>query len=207
MVIIMPATAYARSGRTYYTEAKLAIMKSNLEKYEWAREQRAGLLAAADRWVKWDDQRLRSLVIPPRVPRCYEVHNMGCPVHGLEINRRSLYDWGFDLDHPFKVKCPVGGEEYPSNDFAAFLASGMKDRSLLTGDYPDDGWGWQKAGDNRHYFFVAYYAHWSMLRYTLPAIQVLGQAAVIAPDPEQAKRYANKCALLLWQLEIGRAHV
>jgi Heparinase II/III-like protein len=197
----MPAVA--KTGRTYYTDAKLAIMRSNLEKYDWAREERAGILAEADRWARYNDERLRTLVIPPRVPRCYEVHNMGCPVHGLEINRRRLYDWGVDFDRPFKIKCPVGGEEYPSNDFAAFLAGGMKDRSLLTGDYADDGWGWHKAGDpTRAYWFVAYYAHWSMVKFLFPAITALGKAAVVAPDPELARLYAHKCALLLWQMAV-----
>ena len=201
LAILVPADA--KTGRTYYTDAKLAIMRSNLEKYDWAREERAGILADADRWAKYDDERLRTLVIPPQVPRGYEVHNMGCPVHGLEINRRRLYDWGVDFDRPFKIKCPVGGEEYPSNDFAAFLASGMKDRSLLTGDYADDGWGWHKEDDlTRAYWFVAHYAHWSMIKFLFPAITALGKAAVMAPDPEQAKRYAHKCALLIWQLAV-----
>lgn len=201
LAILAPAAA--KTGRTYYTDTKLAIMRANLEKYDWAREERARILAEADRWAGYDDARLRTLVIPPEVPRCYEVHNLGCPVHGLEINRRQLYDWGIDFDRPFKIKCPVGGEEYPSNDFAAFLASGLKDRSLLTGAFADDGWGWHKANDPaRGYYFVAYYAHWSMVKFLFPAITALGQAALVAPDPEQARRYAHKCALLLWQLAV-----
>lgn len=198
MVTIMPA--FAKTGRTWYTDAKLAQMRSNLQKYEWAQKQQAAVIAEAERWAKYDDARLRTLVIPPQVPRGYEVHNDGCPIHGLEINKRKLYDWEIDFDRPFKIKCPVGGEEYPSNDFAAYLASGMQDKSLLTGPYADDGWGWVKEGDNRHYWFVAYYAHWSMRNFLMPAIRSLSTAAVVTQDPVQARRYAHKCALLLWQL-------
>ncbi len=192
--------AWAAFERNYYTEDKLDIMRSNLEKYEWARGKRNSALAGADRWAKYDDERLLTLVVPPEVPRGYQIHNFGCPVHGIKVHEKGLYRWIIDFDNPWKVKCPVGGEEYPSNDFGAFLASGMKDRSLLTGDYPDDGWGWNKEGDETNYWFVAYYAHWSMSRFTMPAISSLGQAAIVAPDPEQAKLYAHKCALLLWQL-------
>lgn len=200
-VFLVPADA--RTGRGYHTDAKLAVMRNNLEKYGWAREERAAILAEADRWAGYDDERLRALVIPPQVPRGYEVHNMGCPLHGLEINRRRLYDWEIDFDRPFKIKCPVGGEEYPSNDFAAYLASGMKDRTLLAGGYADDGWGWRRADDpGRAYWFVAYYAHWSMVKFLFPAITALGKAALVAQDPEQAGRYAHKCGLLLWQLAV-----
>ncbi len=200
LAALLPACAHA--GRKYYTDAKLAIMRSNLEKYGWARSYRAQMLAAADRWAAYDDKKLRTLVVPPEVPRCYDLHSFGCPVHGERAYDNGLYKWGISFDKPFKVVCPYGGEEYPSNDFAAFLASGMKDRSLLTGDYPDDGWGWRKEGDTANYWFVAYYAHWIMLRSLLPAISTLGTAAVMCEEdaPEAARKYAHKCALLLWQL-------
>ena len=201
-VLLCAATipAFANGARHYYTDAKLATMRRNIEKYEWARKQRDRIVAAAERWAEYDDEKLRTLVIPPSVPRCYQVHNFGCPVHGVKVHEKGLYKWIIDFDNPYKITCPVGGEEYPSNDFAAFLASGMKDRSLLTGDHADDGWGWHEEGDEANYWFVAYYAHWSMMRFTMPAISSLGTAAVVSEDPQQARLYAHKCAVLLWQL-------
>ncbi len=188
--------------RNYYTDAKVAVMRRNLTQHEWAGKKRDEIFRAADHWARYDDATLRTLVIPPGVPRGYQVHNFGCPVHGIEVHKTGLYKWIIDFDKPYTVKCPVGGEEYPSNDFAAFLASGMRDRTLLTGPYADDGWGWNKEGDDTNYWFVAYYAHWTMRRQTLPAIQDLGVATVLAEvtDPERACLYAHKCALLLWQL-------
>ena len=200
--LVMTMPAEAKNGRTFYTDAKLAVMRSNVEKYEWARKTRDGVIAAAERWAKYPDEKLRTLVVPPQVPRAYEVHNMGCPIHGLDINKEGLYHWIIDFEKPFKIKCPVGGEEYPSNDFARFLASGMKDRSLLTGGYADDGWGWNKPPDNRNYWFVAYYAHWSMRSFLLSAIRSLATATVVAEDPQQARRFAHKCSLLLWQFAV-----
>lgn len=200
-IVALPALS-SKSGRTYYTDGKKAIMRANLEKYEWARQQRDAAIAAAEKWAAYSDEKLRTLPVPPEVPRGYQVHNFGCPVHGVEVHKNGLYKWIIDFDSPWKVKCPVGGEEYPSNDFGAFLASDMKDRSLLTGEYADDGWGWNKAGDEANYWFVAYYAHWSMSRFMIPAIEALARATVVAEDenPELARKFAHKCAVILWQL-------
>lgn len=190
--------------RNYYTDAKLSRIQANLATHGWARESRDQTLASAERWAGYEDGKLRTLVVPPEVPRAYQVHNFGCPVHGVEVHRDGLYKWIIDFDRPFKIKCPVGGEEYPSNDFAAFLDSGMKDKALLTGPYADDGWGWHRPDDpdEANYWFVAYYAHWSMNRYLMEAIRALSLAALLAEDAGQARTYAHKCALLLWQLAV-----
>ena len=195
-------TAHATDSRTYYTDARMDVARHNLEHYAWAREHKAEIIGKAEHWARYEDAKLRTLVSPPEVPRGYQVHNDGCPVHGVRVHEQGLYRWIIDFDRPYKVTCPVGGETYPSNDFEAFLATGMKDRSLLTGPYADDGWGWHRPGDPvpANYWFVAYYAHWSMMRFLMEAIEVLGQASVLADDEGDAKRYAHKCALLLWQL-------
>ena len=200
LVFAMPSVAQAE--RHYFTAAKLATMRKNVEAHKWAQAQRDGILVSADRWLKYDDEKLRTLVVPPCVPRGYQVHNFGCPVHGVEVHAKGLYKWIIDFDNPYKITCPVGGEEYPSNDFGAFLASGMEDRSLLTGEYADDGWGWNKEGDKANYWFVAYYAHWIMLKQLLPGIRDLGTAVVLVEhtDEQKARIYAHKCGLLLWQL-------
>ncbi len=194
--------AQAGSARTYYTDARLSILKRNLEQYDWARKERDEILAAADRWAKYDDDKLRTVVIPPQVPRGYQVNNFGCPVHGVKVHEQGLYRWIIDFDNPYKIKCPADGEEYPSNDFAGFLESGLNDRSLLIGPYPDDGWGWPKPGEEENYWFVAYYTHWSMHRFLPDAITSLSKAALLTEDPKQAGRYAHKCALILWQLSV-----
>ncbi|MDA0748568.1 MAG: heparinase II/III family protein [bacterium] len=202
LVLFLPVQATAE--RKYFTDARLAVVRSNLEKYEWAREQRKKILETADRWAKHEDERLRTLVVPPQVPRAYQEHNDGCPIHGVRAHETGLYKWGIDFDQPFKITCPVGGEVYPSNDFQAFLDSGMKDRSLLTGEYADDGWGWHRPGDPdpANYWFVAYYAHWSMMRFLMEAIESLGNAVILAESEEHAARYAHKAGLLLWQVAV-----
>ena len=211
LMALTALSAWADFERSLYSEEKMAILRNNLDKYEWAQKQRDAEIARAEQWVAYDDEKLRNMVVPPDVPRAYDIHNFGCPVHGVEANAKGLYTWKIDPDRPYKIVCPAGGEEYPANDFAAYLASGMQDKSLLFNpehpdpadplhkQYVDDGWGWNKEGDPTNYWFVAYYAHWSMRQFTLPAIESLGMAALLSDDLEQARVYAHKCAVLLWQ--------
>lgn len=177
-----------------------ARMRTNLATYDWARRQQAACLAAAEAWACRDDRFLQAMVIPPQVPRAYDVHQLGCPIHGDAANQGGLYRWRYSLDRPYKIRCPAGGEEYPSNDYAAFLASGLQDRGLLDGQYADDGWGWLRAEEQHHYWFVAYYAHWSMQREVRRALDELSVGTLVAEDDEQARRLAHKAALLLWRL-------
>ena len=202
LVALLAPPAAAQFGRYLYTNDRLAIMRTNVDEYGWARSKRNQALGLAEKYAQYTDEKLRTVVVPPRVPRAYQVHNFGCPVHGIKVHEKGLYKWVIDLEHPWQVTCPVGGEVYPSNDFGAFLRSGMKDRSLLTGEYGDDGWGWHRPGDetDANYWFVAYYAHWSMMRYLRDALTGLGQGAILTDDPEKARLYAHKCGVILWQL-------
>lgn len=192
------ASSFAKSARTYYTDARLGVMRQNLAQADWAQAEAKAIIGRADRWVNVDDARLRLLVPPPTVPRAATINPLECPIHGQEVLKHGgRYAWKIDFDHPYKVVCPVGGESYPSNDFLAYLQSGMKDKALLQGEYVDDGWGYQKApGDKYKYWFVAYYAHWAARNLLHPALRDLSQAYLLTNDP----RYAHKCALLLWQL-------
>jgi hypothetical protein len=205
-VVLASGATCADRTRSYYTDARIQTMRTNIADYDWARTQRDEAVAKAEKWAALDDARLRSLVIPPHVWRGYDVHPNGCPIHGNEIYKKGGYAWLIDLEKPFKVKCPIGGEEYPSNDFAAYLASGMKDRSLLTGDYIDDGFGWRKPDDpgEAKYWFVAYYAHWSMQKFVTEALDSLTNAMLFIEDqePAKAKLYAHKLGVLLHEMAI-----
>lgn len=178
------------------SEKKSSAAGRNLERYSWAREQRDGILSRAKRWLRYDDSRLRTLVPPPEVPRAIVAHEKGAPVNGEALNRIGRYSWIVSFDRQWKVTSPVDGRVYPSSDFQAFLDSGLQDRSLLTGPYPDDGWGCHVEGEEKPFWFVGVYAHWSVRNLLLPAIDDLSKAYLLALDP----RCAHACALLLWQL-------
>jgi hypothetical protein len=187
-------SARAGAERAYYTAAKMAVLKQNLEKYEWARLERDAIIARADKWLKYDDEKLRTLVPPPNVPRAVIPYEVGVTFKSGDLEMYH-YNWQVSFDKPWKLTAP-NGREYPSNDFEAFLRSGCKDRSLLTGEFPDDGWGWHVPGEDRKVWFVAYYAHQLIMRHFLPALDDLSRAYLFTDDA----RYAHACALLLWQV-------
>jgi len=182
-----------KSARTLHTEAEVQLARQNLARYPAAAALCKAMVGQAEAWSGWSDERLASLVTPPQVPRAFNISFSGCPVHGREAFQTGNYSFAIDLARPFKVKCPVGGEEYPSNDFAAYLASGMQDRSLLTGPYPDDGWGWRKPGEEKKYWFVAYYNHWAYLRHVIPGALALSRAYLLTGE----RRYAHQAIILL----------
>jgi len=199
-------TMAAEAERQYYTESVIRTAVENIERHDWAKKERDRIVAEADKWLNYDDATLRLLVTPPEIPRAVVAHVKGAPVMGEELNKIGRYSWIISFDRPYKVKSPVDGAIYPSNDFLAYYRSGLDergvfhpdraDRSLLTGPYPDDGWGCKVEGFEKPFWFVGVYAHWSVVRLLLPAIENLSKAYLLTDDP----RYAHACAVLLWQL-------
>jgi oligo-alginate lyase len=195
--LLLPAAARAQQqARGYYTDARLAALRRNVAESEWARVERDRILARAAKWLVYSDERLRTLVPPPGVPRAGIAHLKGAPVNGEALNKHGRTSWIISFDDPWKITSPVDGAVYPSNDFAAFMKSGYKDRSLLTGPYPDDGWGCEVPDENKRFWFVGVYAKLSAERLLIPALADLSRAYLITDD----SRYAHACALLLWQL-------
>ena len=113
-------------------------------------------------WLELTDDEIWSLQPDSTIPRWHWVNvSGGCPVHGGAIYRdRAFYPWLDETDQPirtyrsanvpyaWKIKCPVGEELYPSNDFANF--------DFTSGEFPDDGiGGGYIAPDGTHYGFIA----------------------------------------------------
>ena len=190
-----------KSARTLHTDAQIAAARANVARFAAAKAVADHIIKEADYWKDWSDQSLHDLVTTAEVPRATNVCDAGCPVHGkaiFEINGGSTYPWIVDPKHPFKVKCPIGGETYPDNDYGAYYRSGFKDRSTLVGKIVDDGWGWVGPDGNR-YWFVAYANHmiWQGLdpdsRSINTAILFLSRAYLLTGD----RAYAHKAAILL----------
>ena len=157
----------------------------------WPDVNVASALALADRWMKYTPQELRDMVPPHTVPRAFDTHFLQCPQHSEEIKAFGSYPWIIDPDRPYKLICPVGGEEYPTNDFDHHNPGGPEDVS--SEPYVDTGWGWRDPNHHQKYWFVAYYAHWLYHRHLRPVAVALGQAYVITGDV----RYATQGAALL----------
>ena len=190
-----------KDKRTLFTDAEIAQARANVAQYPAALALADGFIKDADYWVSWTDEALRDVVTGAEVPRAFDCCPAGCPIHGRKIFEvtGSTYPWIIDPKDPFKVKCPIGGETYPSNDYGKFYHSGFKDRSDFNGPYVDDGRGWV-APDGQRYWFVAHWNHWLwMMHGTAPhpnlatGLAALGRAYLLTGDA----RYAHKAAVLL----------
>lgn len=189
-----------KTARTLHSDAELAQLRANVASYPTAKAAVEPSLVEARYWVEWSDEALHDLVTTAEVPRAVELCNGGCPIHGRKIFEGingSSFPWIVDPKTPFKVKCPIGGEVYPSNDYGAYYRSGFKDKSTLTGPYVDDGWGWL-APDGQRFWFVAHANHlvWQGpgldSRCITNGLRSLGRAYLLTGD----KLYAHKAAVL-----------
>jgi hypothetical protein len=193
-----------KDARTLFTDVEIAVARDNVANYPAARAVAARIIAEADAWAAWADEALRELVPGAEVPRAFELCPEGCPVHGKKIFEKtgSFYPWIVDPKKPFQVKCPTGGETYPSNDYGRFYRSGFQDRSDFNGPYVDDGRGWVGPNGAR-YWFVACWSHWLWMSHPSAVhsnlssgLAALGRAHLLTGEP----RYAHKAAVLLTRI-------
>jgi hypothetical protein len=205
LLLSLCAVAAAKTGRTYYTEARVAVAKENLAEYEWARNTRDRILktgdpiryyigptyTSADTFAAQSDEFLWMLQPMTELPRMYDVGKdptAMCPVHGAAVKKFGTFNpWRIDpIGHPYQVQCPVGGEWYPSNRYDL--------GDLTSGEFPDDGSGCLYNGQRYH--FLAEYAHMVYGSVVVPTLTSLSQAYVLTGDPQ----YAHKGCILLARL-------
>lgn len=201
---IAPPTGDPRDGRVpqwplktqrrLYTEEQMVQARMLTSTHPNAIALKNNILAVADYWVTVPDEQLHQIMPDERVPRALDVSasSDGCPVHGTAIFSHGTYPWILDRERPYQVKCPVGNEVYPSNDFSAYLASNMQNSALLTGPYADNGYGWQHSS-GRKYWFVAYAVHWHWRSTWVGAALKLAQAYALTGNRD----YARKAIVIL----------
>lgn len=214
----------AKTKSTYYTAEKVANARENIGKYEWASARRDAVVASAEQYLQMDDDSLWQMVTSQEVPRSlgvalrYTQRIKGSPgPEGAEINKYGNYPWIIDpIQHPWKLKSPVTGELYPTNDFKSYYESGLDKHGkfdpalakargsefLVNELYPDrgadwgvdDGSGWMDE-DGDIWTFAAYYNHWGVWYNGLimNALNTLRDAYLYTGD----ERYAYKGLVLL----------
>ena len=190
--------APVKTQRTLLTSEKIAELKGssgfvNLAMKGDSRPFTAGVgNAPAERWVEKSDDWFWQMMPSTEILRCTTVGNdnfrtpkTGCPVHAEKIyEANAFYPWIVDVETmPYKLKCPIGGETYPSNDFVS--------GDMTTGPYADDGRGYNRAGQKFH--FIGLYAHYAYNTMLQPAIKSFGHAYLATSD----RRYAHKAAVCL----------
>ncbi|MBN2564041.1 MAG: heparinase II/III family protein [Phycisphaerae bacterium] len=181
-----------KTARALFTDDQIFRVRQLCDTDALAIALKRKVVQKAANWIEIPDEQLYWLLPDSRVPRAFNVSAKGCPIHGTAIYQHGRYPWVLDREAPFTITCPVGGEQYPSNDFGAYLASGMQDRSLLTGPYADDGRGWV-APDGEKYWFVAHACHEHWKEIWLPAVKLLSLAYAMTGDPV----YARKAIVML----------
>ncbi len=175
-----------KDERTIYTTELLAAARARLAEYPSLREEADKAIAAAREIAQRSDRELWELLAPTRIERTYYVNqNAGCPVCGLKIKQVDpFHPWILEpFEHPYKMKCPVCGRRFPTNDFAAGEMTG--------GEYPDDGTGCV-VGDET-YRFIGEYTHWVYREFFNPYVRQLTEAVALTDDP----RLAHKLAVML----------
>lgn len=181
------------------TPEQLNTARQNVASDPSAQRVAENIFEAAAPWLESDDQAIRDLMPDAQVPRSFVVSFLsGCPIHGggsedLGGYAHALTKWHHDpFNDRWKLRCKFGGETYPSNDFEAFYRSGMKDRSLLTGLYPDDGFGWRAPGSPHKQWFIGYCCH-RIWEATVAGLEALTHGYLLSDDP----RYAHKALVIL----------
>ena len=190
-----------------YTPEQIRLARQRAAEDADAKKIAGRVFADADPWLDRDQEFIRGLMPGPEIPRSWTINFVsGCPVHGGGPKGYGGYAQGGWKHNPFKdkwrVTCAVGGESYPSNDFEAYYESGMEDRSLLTGPYADDGWGWRgDDGPFRHWFIA--YCCCSIWNAVVAGLTSLAQAYLLSGDG----RYAHKALVILDRLAEVYPHM
>lgn len=182
-----------KTERMIFTDSLVLLAHENIRQYPAARLMKEKIVQAADVMAALTDDELAVLMTDARVPRAFELSAKGCPVHGdsvFNVGGRSA--WTVDLKHPFQVKCPIDGQVFPSNDYAAYYQSGFTEQKDWDTSYTDDGFGWT-APDGERYWFVAY-ANQQTWAKVINGIGDLSKAYMLTGE----HRYASQAAYMLY---------
>ena len=202
LLTIMSVSLSAKDGSTYYTPERIRNGRSNLDKYEWGKKEFGRIVAGdtlryyigprygpADKLIEKSDEFIWMLQPTTKIPR-FVPRNVRarCPVHGIKVRDKNPWcPYRIDpINRPYKIQCMLGGEWYPSNDFAA--------GDMTSGDFPDDGNGINHGGDTFH--LLSEYAHMVYGSFVVPSLRSLSMAYVLTGK----KAYARKGTILLARL-------
>ncbi len=188
-----------------FTPEQVRLARQHVADDPVARKTADAIFKSAAPWLERESDAIRHLMPDAFIPRTRHItpgtftvnYATGCPVHDRppeDFEGYSQWEWIYD---PFKdrwrITCPVGGETYPSNDFEAFYQT--RDRSLLTGPYPDDGYGWRPDGSPYRFWFIGYCGD-AMWRTVMGGLTALSRAYLLGGDA----RYAHKALVILDRL-------
>ena len=213
------AAAEVRDYGGRYTAERIANLRANCAKYDWAKAQQRAAVAAAKSWVEKSDEVLWTMIPGQKLPRCIDVSyykgkRTGCLKCGPAINRFGNYPYQADIwGSPFKLTCPNCKVVFPTNDFRKYYESGIDEagvfnpekadkRLLFNAEHPDpsdplhkygvdDGYGYFDEHGGRH-LFVAYFV-WQYWNRIISGVGALANAYLYTGE----QKYAHKALVLL----------
>ncbi len=222
-LLIAAAGCAGRDGGGYYTDERIANVRANVERYDWAAAQRDSQVRAAQPFVEMSDDELWALVPCQSLPRTIDVTltktpegtvRKGCLNCGEDIFQHGNYPYEVDpLDRPWKIRCPSCNMLFPTNDFGAFYESAIDehgcfdaskgDRSLLFNtEHPDPDdplhtWGvddgWGYTAEDGTEYRFIGYYTWQHWRMVRSAVGALTNAWMYTGE----QVYAHKAGILL----------
>ncbi len=150
-----------KTGRTYYTDERVATGLANVERHDWAKAIRRRICetgdpiryyigpeyTASDTYAAQSDESLWLLQPQTKIGRVVWPGDTiaRCPHCGDAVRKISVWNhWRIDpLSNPYQVQCRMCGDWFPSNS--------CHEGDMSSGPFPDDGDGCLHEG--LRYFF------------------------------------------------------
>ena len=196
-----------KTSRSLFTDEMVAQARWHYANDNTYRSSVSGYISNTAPWIQRSNKELYDMLPDWRIPRAFDAcsNTRGCPVHGIDVYNTAkhlpefkgqvsgTYPWVCNIQDPYRLRCPVGGEYYPDNDFAAYYKSGMNNHALLIEDkYVDPGRGYVDPATGEKYWFVAYACHRAWQSW-ISIINQLAHAYMVTGD----RIYAEKAIVML----------
>lgn len=124
------ALSPSKTKASYYTSAKVATARQNIEQYSWAAQVKQDAITQADKYLALGYDKLWSSVTSQLLPRSYGVNQpLGCLKCGKEIDNYGNYPYQHDhANNPWKLTCPNCHYQFPTNDFESYYELGLNEK-------------------------------------------------------------------------------
>lgn len=229
LIVLFISTQSGFAARPYggfYTAEKIANLRANCEKYEWAKLQRKKVIDQAKIWVAKEDEVLWHMIPGQDLPRTIDVTMdrlttgpkvLGCLKCGEKVFKFGNYPYNPDFENkPWKLTCPSCKVVFPTNDFEKYYKSAIDEHGLFNpakGDksllyntaHPDPKDPLHKYGVDDGFGYIDSngrghrfigYYTWKYWNYVASGIAALSNAYLYTGD----KVYARKAAIMLDRL-------
>ena len=131
--ITLPVVLGKRAG-TYYTPERVANVRENVEKYDWARKTANSYKQKAEKYVENLDV-IYDLIHSEGIPRGAYTGVMEDPnantcryCNTNLMEKYGQFTWLTNpLQDPWKIQCPDCKRKFPSNDFGSFYKLGLNE--------------------------------------------------------------------------------